>query len=333
MVEHNQSKYYKVPYPTTNTGSYDNKWKFNGKELDDATGMYYYGARYYDPRISIFVSVDPLAESTFEPYSYVGNNPIMFTDPTGMSKNGVDGDYYSRSGQYLGSDGKKDNRVYVADSVTKNKEGVVTEAQNANELPMSHSKFQTTSAIVKHEGVTNDSDEYLWIAHTANNNAKESNSNLYSKLMSGYSSVAKADKVPLSTGAKSQTALFARAAVIDVLSGGIDPTGGATLWDGTDLLAWGLNSPDGTPHNKFEEYNRIVIPGDIYCKFLENTLQKYRSGSVPYYGTKYSLPEGVFNNLSNWKEGNFDFSPGNKEPKSLRATGTRGRSVFWKTIK
>lgn len=48
--------------------------------------MYYYGARYYDPRISIFVSVDPLAEQTMEPYSYVGNNPIMFTDPTGMSK-------------------------------------------------------------------------------------------------------------------------------------------------------------------------------------------------------------------------------------------------------
>ena len=48
--------------------------------------MYYYGARYYDPRISIFVSVDPLAEKTMEPYLYTGNNPIMFTDPTGMSK-------------------------------------------------------------------------------------------------------------------------------------------------------------------------------------------------------------------------------------------------------
>ena len=76
MVEHNQSQYY------------GNQYKFNGKELDAATGMYYYGARYYDPRISIFISVDPLAEQTFEPYSYVGNNPIMFTDPTGMSKEG-----------------------------------------------------------------------------------------------------------------------------------------------------------------------------------------------------------------------------------------------------
>src|SRR5690554_522583 len=72
IVEHNQSSFY------------DNKFKFNGKELDDATQMYYYGARYYDPRISIFVSVDPLAEETMTPYQYVNNNPIMFTDPTGM---------------------------------------------------------------------------------------------------------------------------------------------------------------------------------------------------------------------------------------------------------
>jgi len=55
--------------------------------------VYYYGARYYDPRISIFVSVDPLAEQTMEPYLYTGNNPIMFTDPTGMSKDGIDNDY------------------------------------------------------------------------------------------------------------------------------------------------------------------------------------------------------------------------------------------------
>src|SRR5690554_3064405 len=85
IVEHNQSTYYKSPYPTTNTGDYDNAYKFNGKELDDATGMYYYGARYYDPRISIFVSVDPLAEQTMTPYQYVSNNPIMFIDPTGMN--------------------------------------------------------------------------------------------------------------------------------------------------------------------------------------------------------------------------------------------------------
>src|SRR5690606_8994176 len=87
IVEHNQSTYYKSPYPTTNTGDYDNAYKFNGKELDDATGMYYYGARYYDPRISIFISPDPLMIEypNYTPYHYVHQNPINLIDPTGMS--------------------------------------------------------------------------------------------------------------------------------------------------------------------------------------------------------------------------------------------------------
>src|SRR5690554_5924372 len=118
IVEHNQSSYYKDPYPTTNTGTYDNKWKFNGKELDDATGMYYYGARYYDPRISIFVSVDPLAEQTMEPYLYTGNNPIMFTDPTGMSKEGGEHDYrLNRDGSFTLINPTDDefDRIYADD--------------------------------------------------------------------------------------------------------------------------------------------------------------------------------------------------------------------------
>ena len=47
--------------------------------------MYYYGARYYDPRISIFVSVDPLAEKypSVSSYVYCLNNPILFVDPDG----------------------------------------------------------------------------------------------------------------------------------------------------------------------------------------------------------------------------------------------------------
>jgi len=43
------------------TNSYNSPFKYNGKEFDEETGNYFYGARYYDPRLSIFISVDPLA--------------------------------------------------------------------------------------------------------------------------------------------------------------------------------------------------------------------------------------------------------------------------------
>ncbi|MGP1500494.1 MAG: RHS repeat-associated core domain-containing protein [Bergeyella cardium] len=54
---------------------------FNGKELDQETGLYYYGARYYDPKVSIFVNVDPLVEKTMQAYAYANNNPVRFIDP------------------------------------------------------------------------------------------------------------------------------------------------------------------------------------------------------------------------------------------------------------
>ncbi|EHQ41274.1 RHS repeat-associated core domain-containing protein [Myroides odoratus] len=72
MVEHNNS-------------NYDNVYKFNGKELDEQTGYYYYGARYYDPTMSVWLSPDPLAENApnWTPYNYAWNNPIRNIDPDG----------------------------------------------------------------------------------------------------------------------------------------------------------------------------------------------------------------------------------------------------------
>jgi len=71
--------------------SNNSPYKFNGKELDTETGLYYYSARYYDPRISLFISVDPLAEQTMTPYQYTYQNPIRFIDPTGMAAEDNDG--------------------------------------------------------------------------------------------------------------------------------------------------------------------------------------------------------------------------------------------------
>ena len=58
---------------------------FNAKEFDEETGLYYYGARYYDPRLSLWMSVDPLGEADISTssYAFCGNNPINRIDPDG----------------------------------------------------------------------------------------------------------------------------------------------------------------------------------------------------------------------------------------------------------
>jgi RHS repeat-associated protein len=64
------------------------KYKFNGKELQEELGlnMYDYGARNYDPALGRWMNIDPLAEKApdWTPYRYAFNNPLSFTDPTGM---------------------------------------------------------------------------------------------------------------------------------------------------------------------------------------------------------------------------------------------------------
>ena len=75
-------------------------YKFTGKELDDETGLYYYGARYYDSVIGRFISTDPLLfridqmpqeernvvlsnPQNLNLYTYALNNPVKYVDENG----------------------------------------------------------------------------------------------------------------------------------------------------------------------------------------------------------------------------------------------------------
>ncbi len=68
------------------------RYRYCGKERDEETGLYYYGARYYAAWLGRFVSVDPLAEKfpQLTPYNYAGNKPVTYKDLHGLQSSGGD---------------------------------------------------------------------------------------------------------------------------------------------------------------------------------------------------------------------------------------------------
>ena len=89
-----------VPFGEVFVEERNNIWNtpylFNAKEFDEETGLYYYGARYYDPRVSLWISTDPMEDKfpSVSSYTYVLNNPLNILDP-----NGADIVYVNLGGQ------------------------------------------------------------------------------------------------------------------------------------------------------------------------------------------------------------------------------------------
>ena len=80
------------PFGRTNTASpqasFQVSRRFTGQVFDGETGLYYYNARYFDPELGRFIQPDTIIPDLSNPqsynrYSYVLNNPLRYTDPTG----------------------------------------------------------------------------------------------------------------------------------------------------------------------------------------------------------------------------------------------------------
>ena len=80
------------PFLDQRSTTWNSRYTFSGKERDNETGYSYFGARYYNSDISIWLSVDPLSDKypNLTPYAYCANNPIILVDPDGRVIGEVD---------------------------------------------------------------------------------------------------------------------------------------------------------------------------------------------------------------------------------------------------
>ncbi|MCQ2217752.1 MAG: M91 family zinc metallopeptidase [Paludibacteraceae bacterium] len=104
------------------SAGWQSPYYFNSKELDEETGLYYYGARYLNPTEARWMSVDPMWEkyAGMSPYNYCAGNPVKFVDVDGNRIVVYSRDDNNEAIQYhfeTGNDGKgafydKDGNVY-----------------------------------------------------------------------------------------------------------------------------------------------------------------------------------------------------------------------------
>ena len=84
-------------------GKSNDTW-FTGKQEDKATGLSYFGARWYDPVLGRFTGIDPVGFQegnihSFNRYAYANNNPYRFVDPDGRETNPVSGRNFIKDSQ------------------------------------------------------------------------------------------------------------------------------------------------------------------------------------------------------------------------------------------
>ena len=110
-------------------------YKLNGKEMDEETGLYYYGARYMNPVISIWNTPDALIEAKpfVSSYTYCLGNPILLIDPDRNWERNSNGNLVAQRGdnvasyaKYTGYSTDQALAILLANGVTINSNGILS---------------------------------------------------------------------------------------------------------------------------------------------------------------------------------------------------------------
>ena len=137
------------------SSSEDLPYKFNGKQFDEETGLYYYGARYMNPVTSLWYGVDSLAEKymTIGAYVYCVSNPIRFLDFIGKEPR----DFFESMdlaaidfGKYYNVSSIKENREYATLIYeTKDRWGNIAYSYNTPSKGTQNSSKPSTDGLPK----------------------------------------------------------------------------------------------------------------------------------------------------------------------------------------
>jgi len=143
--------------------SYNSPYKFNAKELDPETGNYYYGARYYNPKWSLWLGVDEyyFKYPSLSPYIYTANNPINYVDPDGRkivpwkkerSFLGFSWTTYPGLASDYGSDVKFDRAYSSLNSSSSLFSSSISRLENSDRTYRFRTEYKTSGSYSKHRG-------------------------------------------------------------------------------------------------------------------------------------------------------------------------------------
>ncbi len=289
--------------------------KFTGYERDEETNLDFAQARMYSYTHGRFTSVDPLMASsdvtnpqTFNRYVYVGNNPTNITDPTGLI-----GDYYDKSGNWLFNDDIDDDLVYVQEEKErKDENGNSYINLEYTKLGITHTQFQREASTVCGES-----------------SFFKNSVSLYDLLGEMMAIVAVYQRNRRAFGVKSVAARDFRndnyrtrygkkqaavAAVIHVLTGGVDYSNGADGWDGIEQARYPA-SDDRLRDNRRRFEIRMNTGGWEISKIHYNIWKtNARKAGLPFRAPRRKAATGGIN----------------KGKIRYRSTAVYGLTIFWR---